>query len=230
MDRFLNEMGDHLSNFLSQMLDLIPDLLVILFIMIAGFITAFVIRFILIRVFKALNFDKWSEAVGFSTALRNSRISSPPSIFISRFVFWFIVIIFLMFGFASLGLEVTNKLVALFFLYLPRFFSAIIIIVFGYFMAGYLGRAALLAAVNARIEHSRMIGEVVRLFLLILVFSMALEQLSIAPKIVYAAFSIFFGGVTLALAIAFGLGGREAARRIIEDIRKKREKDNIDHL
>jgi Na+/H+-translocating membrane pyrophosphatase len=54
----------------------------------------------------------------------------------------------------------------------------------------------------------------------------------VAPSIVVAAFSIMFGGVVIALAIAFGVGGIDAARRIIEkgSEEKKEEKGNIEHL
>jgi hypothetical protein len=61
---------------------------------------------------------------------------------------------------------------------------------------------------------------------------MALEQLQVAPNIVVAAFSIIFGGIVIALAIAFGVGGVEAARRIIEKgvAEKSGGKDDIQHL
>jgi flagellar motor component MotA len=72
----------------------------------------------------------------------------------------------------------------------------------------------------------------VRLLLIVLILAMALEQLQVAPNIVVAAFSIIFGGIVIALAIAFGVGGIEAARRIIEKgaTEKREGKDDIQHL
>jgi hypothetical protein len=61
---------------------------------------------------------------------------------------------------------------------------------------------------------------------------MALEQLQVAPNIVVAAFSIVFGGIVVALAIAFGVGGIDTARRVIEKgaAENKGGKDDVQHL
>jgi hypothetical protein len=63
---------------------------------------------------------------------------------------------------------------------------------------------------------------------------MALEQLHVAPGIVLAAFSIIFGGIVVALAISFGVGGIDAAKRMIErETAKERAdgpKDDVEHL
>jgi hypothetical protein len=63
---------------------------------------------------------------------------------------------------------------------------------------------------------------------------MVMEQLQIAPSIVLAAFSIVFGGIVAALAIAFGVGGIDAARRVIEresaDKPAEQPKDEIEHI
>jgi hypothetical protein len=63
---------------------------------------------------------------------------------------------------------------------------------------------------------------------------MVLEELRVAPGIVLAAFSLIFGGIVLALAISFGVGGIDAAKRIIErettTKRTEESKDTIEHI
>ena len=62
---------------------------------------------------------------------------------------------------------------------------------------------------------------------------MALEQIAVAKTIVLTAFAIAFGAVMLGLAIAFGIGGGNVARRILEQQfpeREQRESDRISHL
>lgn len=230
MNRYSNELLSRLKLFFDKIMGFIPDLLVMLIILAVGFVTAHITRFVLTRIFRAVKFDVWCDSVGIASMMNKSGFQSTPSAFISLFVYWLVVLIFFMAGFSSLDMKVSNELISLFFLYLPRFFSALVIIVFGYFFAGFLGRAALLSGVNSGIQQSRLLGQSVRLFVLIFVFAMALEQLSIAPGIVFAAFSIFFGGVVLALSLAFGLGGRDAARDFIEGLRKKREQNETEPL
>jgi len=230
MNRYSNELLSRLKLFFDKILDFIPDLLVMLIILAVGFVTAHIARFILTRIFRAVKFDVWCDSVGIASMMNKSGIQSAPSAFISLFVYWLVVLIFFMAGFSSLDMKVSNELISLFFLYLPRFFTALIIIVVGYIFAGFLGRAALLSGVNSGIQQSKLLGQSIRLFVLIFVFAMALEQLSIAPGIVFAAFSIFFGGVVLALSLAFGLGGRDAAKDFIEGLKKKRERNEIEPL
>jgi hypothetical protein len=105
------------------------------------------------------------------------------------------------------------------------------ILVLGYIIAGFIGRAVLIAAVNSGYRYARLLAEAVRLLLTVLILAMALEQLQVAPGIVVAAFSIIFGGIVLALAISFGVGGIDSAKRMIdrEEESRKQEKD-IEHL
>ena len=70
-----------------------------------------------------------------------------------------------------------------------------------------------------------------RLLLTVLILAMALEQLHVAPNIVTAAFSIIFGGIVIALAISFGVGGIDSARKMIEkEEERKEEKRDIEHI
>jgi hypothetical protein len=111
-------------------------------------------------------------------------------------------------------------------------FSAVLILFIGYLAAGFLSRAALIALVNSGYHYAKLLAEAVRLLLIVLILAMALEQLQVAPNIVTAAFSIIFGGIVIALAIAFGVGGIDAARRIIEKgaAEKKEEQRDMEHM
>jgi hypothetical protein len=146
-----------------------------------------------------------------------------------------IVLVTLILGLNALEVAATQNFVAQFFNYLPHLFVAILILVIGYLIAIFLGQAALIAAVNARMESARLLSGVVRWFIIILSLTMGLYHLGIAEKIIVAAFSITFGGVILALAIAFGWGGRDLAKDFLERINqrggeKDKGKDPLSHL
>lgn len=231
MESVTERISRYLGTFWEKLLEFIPDMLVIVIIIALGFITAAFLNYLFQKGLRAVKFDAWSEQIGFTTALRKAGFSVSPTRFMGAFLYWFVVVLFFMAGFATLGYRVTDALVSLFFMYLPKFFSAVVIIVLGYFIANFLARAALIAAVNAGIEYSRLLSETVRVFLFILATAMALEQLAIAPNIVFAAFAIFFGAVGLALAIAFGMAGKEYAKKAIAHLfSKKEEGRDIDQL
>ena len=61
----------------------------------------------------------------------------------------------------------------------------------------------------------RFLGSLARVGILVFAVAMALQQLGVAPELIRTAFAILFGALSLALALAFGLGGREVAGDIV---------------
>jgi len=209
-----------------------PNMLAMLTILIGGLVMARIVRVLLRKALIALSFDAWSDRMGFTVMMRKGDLWTKPTEAVVRVVFWFLIIFTLMISLGALKVHAVDNLVAQFFLYLPRVFSAVLILIIGYVASGFLSRTVLIALVNNGYHYAKLLAEAVRLLLIVLILAMALEQLQVAPNIVVAAFSIIFGGIVIALAIAFGVGGIEAARRIIEKgaTEKREGKDDIQHL
>jgi len=132
---------------------------------------------------------------------------------------------------SALKIPAVEKLLERFLLYLPNIFVAGLIILLGYLLGNFFGRAALIAAVNAGVRFSKFISRFVKYTIFILSLTMALEQLGIGKETVIIAFAIIFGGIVLALSIAFGLGGRDMAKDYLEKkIKCEEKKDEINHL
>ena len=236
MEGFMDVLLQPLEDFWRGFISFVPNLLAMIFIFILGFLFAWVIRILLMRVLAVVNFDIWCDGVGLTALIRKGDVWTKPSEVFGRILYWFLVILFIMIGLSALQLPTIDNLISQFFLYIPRVFSALLILIAGYLFAGFLSRAVLIAAVNSGYHYAKILAEAVRLLLVVLILAMALEQLQIAPGIVVAAFSLLFGGIVLALAIAFGVGGIDAAKRIIEKggeekKEKKEEKGrDIEHL
>jgi hypothetical protein len=109
-----------------------------------------------------------------------------------------------------------QEYVSRFFLYLPRLLVGVFIVFFGLLAATFFYRAALLAAVNANLPSPRVLAVSLRTVIVILAVSMAFEELGLAERTIIVAFAIAFGALMLGLAIAFGLGGQDLARRFLE--------------
>jgi len=128
---------------------------------------------------------------------------------------------------------VIDQLLERFLLYLPNIFVALIVLAIGWFLGNFLGRAALIASVNAGFKAAGPLSKGVKGIILLFAFVMAFEQLGIGRSTVIAAFAIVFGGAVLALALAFGLGGRDLARTFLDKRFKKSgddERDDLKHL
>jgi hypothetical protein len=226
---------DSFNKFLAKVTTFVPNLLAMITILIIGFLIAWIVKKLLLRFLKAIHFDRVSERWGLTYVLSKGGMTFSPANLLSQFFYWVIVLVTLILGINALEVAATQNFITQFFNYLPHLFAAILILVVGYLIALFLGQATLIAAVNAQMEFARVLSRTVRWLIIILSLTMGLYQLGIAEKVIIVAFTIAFGGIVLALAIAFGWGGRELAKDFLEKVYKRREKkeegkDNISHI
>lgn len=232
MDDFLQLILEPMKEVFSKFKEFAPNILAAMTILLVGILTARIMKAVILRFLRAIKFDSWSDRMGLTVVMRKGDLWAKPSAAVGSLLFWLLLIVSLLTGLGALKIHAIDNLVAQFFIYLPRAFSAVLILVFGYIIAGFIGRAVLIRAVNSGYHYAKLLAEAVRLLLTVLILAMALEQLRVAPGIVVAAFSIIFGGIVLALAVSFGVGGIDAARRMIEKKAEERKEDkkDIEHI
>jgi len=232
MDNFLQRMViGPLDKFLDRLVHFLPNLFSFLLILSSGIVFGLILKGISLRLFRAIRLDRFSERSGISEMLQKGGIKEPASRLLSKLIGWLTIIIFLILSLRSLNVPAIDRILERFILYLPNIFIATIILFFGYLLSSFLGRAALIAAVNAGWKISGLIGRLVKLTVFLLAVTMVLEQLGIGRGTIVIAFAILFGGVVLALAIAFGLGGKDMAKEYLEKkIKGEEKKDEISHL
>jgi hypothetical protein len=216
---------------LEKILQFLPSFLTSILILIVGIVIAGLVKSIFARIFQALKIDAHLERIGLSQALTKGGIKEPVSVLFSRALGWITLFIFMIISVRALDMLSVEQLLERLFLYLPNIFIAALVLFFGYMLSNFLGRAALIASVNAGIKVSGMIGKLVQLTVFLLAITMSLEQLGIGSGTIIIAFAIVFGGAVLALSIAFGLGGRDIAKEFLEKkIRGEEEEDEINHV
>lgn len=217
----------------TMLADFLPRLLAMIIIIVVGGIVAWILKAIVRRILSFIRFNQVCEAAGFTQMLTRTGMPSPTEV-LSRLVFWVVWIAFTLVALSGLGIGALNDEIARFFLLLPQIFVAILILLVGVLIANFFGRATLLTAVNADSPSPRLLASMVRFLIIILAVTMALERVGLGHGVILIAFSIAFGAVMLGLALAFGLGGRDAARRLIEkkfmEEQKKEDEDGISHL
>lgn len=216
MENFLNLVLEPLKELFVKFKAFVPNMLAMLIILLIGFVLARIVRLLLVKFLGAVNFDSWSDRMGFTKLMRRGDVWSKPSAVVANMLFWLLVIITMLAGLYALQITAMNQLVASVIGYIPQLFSALMILVIGYVFSEFVSRAVLIAAANSGFHYAKLLSKAVNTLLIVLILAMVLEQLQIAPTVVLAAFSIVFGGIVVALAVAFGVGGIPAARRMIE--------------
>lgn len=224
---------DPLKEFLLELGAFLPHLLAMIVILALGLIFAWALKTVTARLLAAVHFDQICSRLGLAQILTKGGGRETPSDLIARILYWAVAVLFLILGLGALNLRPVDQFVTQALSYIPHLLVSIVILIVGFLLANFFGRAALIAAVNAQIAQARLLARAVRLAVILFALAMALEQLGIAKSIIVAAFSITFGGVVLALAIAFGLGAKDAARSLIERNIKKdseRKDEEFSHL
>ena len=216
------------SNLVHMIAEFLPRFLVMLIIIVIGLLVAFVLRYILRALLGLTKLDRVSEEGGASRVLRMAHLPSMTEL-LCRSIFWVTWLGFILVGLSVLGVEGLQEQISRLFRFLPEVFVAILILFLGVVIANFLSRTALLAAVNAGHPSAKILSWSIRFVNWILAISMTLEELGLARQTVISASSIIFGASMLGLAIAFGLGGQDLARKFLErylgDTKKEKDKE-----
>lgn len=220
-----------LEELYEKILQFMPNFLTSLFLLVIGFIAGWILKMFFVKLFRALGIDRHFDRFGMGEVLGKGGIKDPLSVLLARIVGWITVLIFVIIALRALDIPSVQRLLEGFFFYLPNVFVAALVLLFGYMLSNFLGRATLIAAVNAGVKFSGLLGTCVKFIVIFLSFTMALEQLGVGSNTIVIAFAISFGGLVLAISIAFGLGGRDIAREYLErKFKGDEKKDEISHL
>ena len=219
----LLEVGDRLATIL-------PSLLVMLLLVAAGLVIGWIVRIVVSRGASAVGFDHHLERWGLASSLRRSGILRSPSELLGALAFWAIFVVFASFGIDSLRLPGGAGATVFLLAFLPPLFAAVLILLVGVLVANFLSQGLLIAAVNAGVPEARLLARAVQWGIVLFAGATALTQLGIGKEMVLVAFGITFGGLVLALALAFGLGGRTIAQEILRRRLRRESPPREEHL
>jgi hypothetical protein len=210
-----------------------PNLLAMVVVLLAGVLVAGAVRVALSLLLPRLGVDRFAERSGIGDVARRAGLARRPSRAIALTAAWVVVAVFVLLAVAALDLRVAVDLVSRAFAWLPHLLVAIAVLLAGGLVAGFARRSVLIAAVNAGLPSARLLSSGAHAALVVLFSAMALEEVGLGQRVVLTAFAIFFGGVVLALALAFGLAGKEIARESLERLLRRRpaeDEDGLKHL
>ena len=206
---------------LTKILAYLPVLLGALIILIVGWIIAKAIRRLIDMVLKAIRFDALADKAGITAILKKGDLKITAREVISGLVYWLVIIMVLVMVVNALGLPKASDVLTTLFAYVPNVIAALFVMIVALFLASFLSGIVRTAAGNANLPKPEIFAGVSRWAIIIFAATIALEELGIAPLLVTTTFNIILGGVCLALALAFGIGGKDAAARYLEELRKR---------
>lgn len=221
MQQQLDVFVTSLTSFWTQLASFVPQLIAALVVLFVGWLVANLVRTGVMKLLDVLHFDKLAEKTGIEAFLRQGNIDLSLSRILAKLVYWIIILIVIVTVANSLGLHLVADLFNQVVLYIPNIIVAILVLVFGTLIARFINRMVFAYLNNIGVQGALTISTLAEYAIIIFVVFVALEQLAIGTALLTAAFQIGFGAVGLALALAFGLGGREWAAGVIKKLTQK---------
>lgn len=211
--------------FITRIAVFLPNLFFAIAIILLGWVICNVIKRVVARVLKLCQFDLLAERAGIKQMLDRGGIRQSASDILGLLVFWFLFLIAIVTTLETLNLSGATDTLHTIYLYIPKIVAALVTLILGLYFANFLETVTRTSCANAGLEQSVSIGRAAYIATAVFVVAGIFEILDIASEIVIWAFILVFGAVCLALALAFGLGGREVAGRFLEKWLEQKKSD-----
>jgi hypothetical protein len=202
--------------FVTKIAVFLPNLFFAIAIILLGWVVCNVIKRIVVRLLRLCQFDLLADRSGIKHVLERGGIKQSPSEIVGLLVFWFLFLIAIFTTLETLNLSGATDALHTIYLYIPKIVAALVVLILGLYFANFLETVTRTTCANAGLEQAGSIGRAAYVGTAVFVIAGILEILDIASEIVIWAFILVFGAVCLALALAFGLGGRDVAARYLD--------------
>lgn len=211
-----NIMLQPLQAIMVQIGEFLPKFALALAVLIAGWLLAKFARFAIVKALRAINFHVVTERAGLDGFLSQGGVQTDTTGIFGLLVYWLVILAALIIGFNSMGLTYITGLLGEIVRFVPKVTVALLILAFGAYFARFVGNAVITYCRNIAIQDADVLGKLTQYAIMTFVVLIALDQINVGGDIVRESFLIILGGIVFALALAFGLGGKEAAAELID--------------
>jgi hypothetical protein len=194
----------------------LPMLLAAVVILVVAVLVAKIARWLIRRAFKGIELDEWLRRTGVSAMINRSGTIRASRV-AGHIVYWAIVIAGCVAALNVFEARLTTQLAESFALLLPRLAGAGAILVGGMLLGQYLGRSALIWAVNEDFPGPRKLALAIRILVVLGTAAVAANVIDFAGIVFLWAFVLVAGGIILTASLALGLGARDTVRRTLEE-------------
>jgi hypothetical protein len=209
----------------SAFLQSLPAWVRALLVLAAGGGASFLARLLCWKLLPLVRFDALCARIGISEFLRKGQVSRQPSRLVGTLAWGVGLLVTFFLVSRQLDIEVVTSYSRELTASVPHLIAALLIVVVGLVAVSFVGNFVMTIARNAAYPHAGLVSRTVKVVGIVLVLSLALEQLNLSRSLVTVLFQIAFAAVALGLALAFGLGckdlAREAMMRFLRNLREK---------
>lgn len=209
-DNLITNFSEFTSNFIGALV-----------VILVGWLTAKIASTVLKNVFSRLGIDRLGSKINEIDAIRRFNWDIKLSEIVSRIVYFFIFLFFLITAADTLGVPAISNMFAMVVEFIPKVLAAAIMILAGLLLADALKSFVVGLCESFNIASGKLIGMGVFFFLLVIVVIAALGQAGINTTLLESSFNILIAGVVLSFSIGYGFASREILLNIISSFYSK---------
>lgn len=196
-----------------------PRLIVAIVFFIIGWVLGSIISKAFVQVFSTLKVDRLFASIGTDNLFRRAGMNLNSGYFVGQVAKWFVVIVFLLPSLNLVGLDYIASFLRDDVLgFLPRVIVAAFILIIATVIAEAVSKLVIASTKALSLHSANMLGTLAKYSIWVFAFIIAFGQLGIAETYMNTLFAGIIGMLALGGALAFGLGGRDAAARFIAKI------------
>lgn len=210
-----------LANVWLGFIDFLPALIGALLVFFIGWLVAILIGRGVERLVKLLKIDRLIEKEGVKKSFRKAGLDLKVAVFIGELVKWFLIIAVLMAAADILGLNQVSAFLNQVIFFIPNLVVAIVILIVAVLVANFVYRVTLAGVKGGGFTSARFVAAIAKWAILIFAILAALVQLGIAVSLIQTLFIGVVAMLAIAGGLAFGLGGKDAAARFLESLRRE---------
>lgn len=198
----------------------LPQLVIALAVFLIGLLIGSLVGRGVKHLVDTLKVDNALSATGLHHALEKADVRFNAGRFLGGLVNWFLVIVFLVLSLDVLGLEQLNEFLNEVLFYIPNVFIAVVVLMVASFLSNFVYKIVVGSSKAAGIEAGNFLGSIARWAIWIFAILLALSQLRIADQFLFTLFTGIVAMFAIAGGIAFGLGGKDSAQKVINNFSK----------
>ncbi len=200
----------------------VPSIVAAFLLLLVGMFAARALRTLSETLFSKARLDEHTSKVGINEVLARLGFGKSPTYVLSFLIYWFVLFVFIVSAANAVNMTIVSDLLERFVLFLPQVVAALLVLFGGLLFARFLSEVIANAASANGVRGGALLSR--GAYALVVAFSAltALEQLGLRMELLSSAIQILLASAGFALALAFGLGGKDVAGEIIRDIVAKR--------
>jgi len=209
------------QNLWQGFLNFIPVLIGAMIVFVIGWFISVGVGKLITEILKKAKFNQIFEKGGWKTALAKAEIKVDASGFIGAIVKWILVIVFLLAAVEILGLPQFADFLRGVLGYLPNVVVASLIFVVTVIVVDIIEKLVRASVESIKVGYGQVVSAIVRWSIWIFAILAILHQLGIARPFMEILFTGLVAMLVISLGIAFGLGGKDVAAEILQDLKRK---------